>query len=427
MVNVRNGGGDNELSLDTWMALLAGGNPWTSDVQRRSAWSRLLSLVAAIAIVATIATIWRSRRMSALDTSLLPITVGTIALCLLLATALLRLTRQGPLSTNLAVNVVGRGALIAAVCLSIYALMPGWQAMWSTTFAVAVGVDASLTCMDLGWRPRPLLWYRDFLRSGFHLGIVGALIATLVVGGDSRLSVALPLYACMHVWICTALGTVWIIGSIHRGDQDERHQAIADVIENERRQRAHWLHDDVCAQLRLVSLKVQTDAATQAEIVQLLDDFDHQLRLRQLDELFGSGSVRVAELLQPYIRNAQNHGVHIEHVPGFEEAAVVLSEAEARLFARAANVLTANALNAGATTISYEVTTSSNRLLLSVSDDGPGFTLSDVPHGRGLWSLIDDLRPGGIEIARSELGGAIVIASLPHQERVNRGQHLARR
>lgn len=426
-MDVRNGGGDNEFSLDTWVALLAGSNPWTNDEQSSTAWSRLLSLVSAIAIVATMGTIWRSGRGSGNEMSPVAIAVGTIALCLLLASALLRLTRRRPLSRSLAVNVVGRSMLIAAVCLSIYALLPGWQALWSTTFAVALGVDASLTCMDLGWRARPTIWYRNFLRSGFHLGVLGALIATFVFGGGRRLSIALPLYVCIHVWLCTALVTVWIIGSIHRGDQAERQQAIADVVEDERRQRAHWLHDDVCAQLRLVSLKVQTDAATQGDIVQLLDDFDHQLRLRQLDELFGAGSVRIAELLQPYIRNAQNHGVNIAHVPAFEEAAVILSEAEARLFARAANVLTANALNVGATTISYDVTTSAKRLLLSVSDNGPGFTLSDVPHGRGLWSLIDDLHPGGVEITTSELGGATVIASILHEERTNRGQHLARR
>jgi signal transduction histidine kinase len=97
------------------------------------------------------------------------------------------------------------------------------------------------------------------------------------------------------------------------------------------------------------------------------------------------------------------------------------------LFARAANVLTSNALNSGARTISYDVSDSANYLRLSISDDGPGFSLSDVPHGRGLWTLIDDLKPGGIEITPSESGGATVIASVPHLRRSDRGQHLARR
>jgi signal transduction histidine kinase len=353
--------------------------------------------------------------------------VGSIALCLLLTYPLLRLAGRRPWSRSLTANVLTRTVLSAALCICIYAVLPGWEVLWSTGIALAVGIDASLTCMDLGWQARPLIWYRNFLRSGFHLGIVGALIATVVVPGGTRLAVEVPLYVCMHVWLAAALTTVWLAGYIHSGEQLERQLAISDVIAGERRDRAHWLHDDVCAQLRLVSLKVQTDASSTDEIVQLLDEFDHQLRLRQLDELFGSGSIRVAELLQPYIRNAQNHGVTIEQVPDFDEAAALLSENEARLFARAVNVLTSNALNVGATSIAYNVRNTAEYLHLSVSDNGPGFSLSQVPHGRGLWGLINDLRPGGIEITTSASGGATVIASVPHRKRSERGQHLARR
>ncbi len=421
-------GGDNEFSLDTWVALLAGSSPWVSDEQSSSAWSRLLSFIEAIAVVSCIGTIWQSPNADArFGPPHLAAIFATVALGLLLIYPLLRLTHHRPWSKNLAVNLITRTSLFGVLCISIYAALPGWQVLWSTGFALAVGIDAWLTCLDLGWPARPFVWYRNFLRSGFHLGIVGALIATFVVPHGTSLGVEIPLYVCLQVWLGLALCTVWLAGYIHRGEQIEQQQAIAEVIEGERRLRAHWLHDDVCAQLRLVSLKVQTDGASREEIVRLLDEFDHQLRLRQLDELFGAGSVRVAELLQPYIRDAQNHGVNIDRVPGFDQAAVVLSEDAARLFARAANVLTSNALNSGARTISYDVSDSANYLRLSISDDGPGFSLSDVPHGRGLWTLIDDLKPGGIEIQPSESGGATVIASVPHQKRSDRGQHLARR
>ena len=176
-----------------------------------------------------------------------------------------------------------------------------------------------------------------------------------------------------------------------------------------------------------MSLRLQTNSVTTEGAVDLLNEFDHQIRLRQLDELFGAGVVRLAEVLQPYIRHAQNHGVEILGVPAFEDASLQLEEPSARLMARTASVLTSNALNAGATAISYRVQTSAGQVHLSIADNGPGLHLADIPHGRGLWTLSQDLKPGGLAIEPNPGGGTIVTATIPYTESDHRVLHPARR
>jgi signal transduction histidine kinase len=416
--------GGNEFSLDTWIALLAGPNPWINGDEPIESWTRLLCFVETFAMAVTASTLLTADGNGTTDHRIATYT-GTLAIALLAIQPITRLLGRPPRVRSMHTNLVARAVLFATLCFSISVVLPGWNALWSSSFAVAVGIDASLSCKELGWEANPRRWYLNFLRSGFHLGIIGALAATIVLG--SRESVVLPVFACIHLWAATSMITLWVVSNFHRGQLHERADAIAEVVEAERRQRAHWLHDDVCAQLRLVSLKVQTNTTTHDEIVELLDDFDHQLRLRQLDELLGAGRVRVAELLQPYIRNAQNHGVTINGVPSFEEAALALPEASARLAARAANVLTANAINAGATTISFEVSRDDRFLSLTVMDDGPGFNLSEIPHGRGLWTLAEDLKPGGIEVSPGAERGVSVTATIPISERRTRVNDLARR
>jgi len=352
---------------------------------------------------------------------------ATISLSLLMVTPLMRATRRSPWPRGINVNFWGRATLVVVAALSIYGLLPGWRALWSAPLAIAMGVEASLTCSELGWQARPWLWYRRFLVSGFQLGIVGALAAVLIAGGSSRLAFAVPIFACLHLWAITETITLSISSALQHDADVEMEAALADSIEDERRQRAHWLHDDVCAELRLVSLKLQTDVATKEEVVGLLNDFDHRLRLRQLEELFGAGRVRLVEVMQPYIRHAQNHGVRIDGVPGFKHSAITLNEREARWAARAVSILTSNCLNVGATVISYDAQVADGMLHLIVSDDGPGFNLSDIPLGRGLWTLSDDLKPGGVAVTPGDDGGAKVTVSIPWTERRGRGLNPARR
>lgn len=417
--------GAEDMSLDTWLALVAGPAPWWSDEREEMGWSRLFALGQVVVTLLGIALVIAASEQTGSDATTASIGL-VVALGLITVQPIMCLLGLQPRPRAVWPNVIGRFVLMIGAWYAIRTVLPGWHAMWSTPTAAALGIDVVSTCRQLGWRPRAVLWYRNFLASGFNLGITGAVVATLVAASHSTFVIALQNFVSVQAWALTAAATVWLYSHLQNEVLAERATETAQFVAAERRARAHWLHDDICAQLRLVSLKISTDNASQTEALQMLDDLDHHLRLRQLEELFGAGTVRVGEVLQPFIRHAQGRGVTIEGVPAFDRAATALPEPAARLAARAAGVLTSNALNAGATAISFHVETNDDTLLLTVDDDGPGFSLHDIPDGRGLSMLIDDLRPGTLSVAARSERGSSVTATIHITERTSNGQHPSR-
>lgn len=376
------------------------------------AWVRMLSF-GQLLVTATTILIAFAAHEGDLHRASIGLAAASFALLLLAVQPVQRLFALQPWPRGVASNLVLRVGLLVVAWLGIYSVLPGWSALWSTPAAISLGLDVAITCIELGWKPRTAQWYRHLLLSRFHLGMVGALVATFFARSADTTDVVLPLFFWVHAWAATAVLTLWVAGQMQSADAGERLAAVASVVESEHRERAHWLHDDVCAELRLVSLTVQTASSTKDEIIRLLDDFDHRLRLRQLDELLGAGRVRIAEVLQPFIRHAQNAGIEISGVPDFEQAALTLSGTSARLAARAASVLTSNALSAGAKSVWFRVARDAGTVLLSVSDNGRGFQLADAPPGRGLWSLNQDLGEGGLEVHERTGGGSTVVARIP--------------
>ena len=181
------------------------------------------------------------------------------------------------------------------------------------------------------------------------------------------------------------------------------------TVRDEHRRSAHWLHDDIASRLRVVSLRLQHDEPSIPEIAALLDDLDFQLRLRQLDELLSSGTVRLAEVLQPYVRRAQSHGVTVERVPSFETASEQVDAETGRTFRRAAAILTSNSLNAGARHISFDVEVRHDTISVAVTDDAGGFELSEISQGRGLWGLRADLGQDHVHVTPTTDGSTVEI------------------
>jgi signal transduction histidine kinase len=72
-------------------------------------------------------------------------------------------------------------------------------------------------------------------------------------------------------------------------------------------------------------------------------------------------------------------------------------------------------MNAGATELSFAVEIGDGRLRLTVRDNGPGVTHDMIHDGRGLWTLDQDLKPGGISVLTMDSGGA-VCAEIPLQQ-----------
>jgi signal transduction histidine kinase len=388
-----------------WLALAAGAAPWRSGDDPRSSVHRLVGFIEVGALLTSLGTVWAPSLGA--DRSFTPAAIASVSVIALLIDPVLLVFRRPPVSRNVPFYLFVHGAMLVLVGLCLLAVLPGWAALFSLSLGVALGADASLTMLDLGWSPRPLQWWVDFFTSPLHIGIVGGFVAAAVAGRASTLQDLLPIYVTIQLWFIVALLTAWCIADVVAHLEDDRLAIAADIRKEENRRRAHWLHDDVCAQLRAITLRVQTAETDSNAIVRMLDDLDHQIRLRQLNEFSAAGPVTVAEVLQPYIRRAQNLGVRIAAVPGYEEGSVELDETEARRLARAAGVLSSNAVNAGAGALRFDISTDGAALRLTITDDGPGLRAADVPAGRGLWTLGRELAPGGITVLDVDVGAAV--------------------
>ena len=408
-----------EGSADRWLALLAGRNTWQDAERDVDPAARSLALLEVTALAAAFTSVF-------LVAQFRPRAGGTwfsSATIVLLCSAPLALV--GPIRTacglvsvsrTASVNVLGRTALGILVSASVFALAPTWWAMFSWPIGVALGCDAALTATVIGWRPRPVQWWSSVFLSPFHLGTIGGITGATLARTDAVLDNVLPIYATLHVWLLTACAAAWMCQRVVERQRRMLEQARADTIRDEHRRSAHWLHDDICAQLRLVTLQVQTGEVSMHEVGGLLDELDFALRLRQLDELIESGSVRLAEVLQPFLRKAQNYGVVVERVPSYDLASTEVDHDTGVAFRRAAAVLTSNALNAGATSLCFDVAIHQGFLELTVTDDAGGFDPADITAGRGLWSLRHDLGPDNLTVERVGYGSR-VRALVPNKQR----------
>ncbi|HEX8804606.1 MAG TPA: hypothetical protein VF743_10440, partial [Acidimicrobiales bacterium] len=126
------------------------------------------------------------------------------------------------------------------------------------------------------------------------------------------------------------------------------------------------------------------------------------------------GEAQLAELLQPYVRLAQDHDVTVVEVPRFEEAAITVHSDAGWLVQRALGVLVPNAIAAGAQHLAFRVSSGRDGFAIEVEDDAGGFDLAHVPAGRGLDGLQRDLGPGGMTCVRVD-GGSRVCVMIPQE------------
>lgn len=405
-------------SADRWVALLVGNEMWADGEQQPGAVTRLSASVELGALLVSIGTVWAHR--VAVDTRTHSNWVRVAPLIFTAACAVMAI---GPIRTALGRHPPGRSfarqlgsrtVLIAVVVATAFATVPGWWALTLWPFGVVLGVDAAITSWAIGWFPTPLRAYTAYLRSPVHLGLLGGLLGAFVFRGwRIGLRSALPIYAAFQIWGLVGTVTVSWLGVQSRRERNQLDKASVDAVNDQHRRAAHWLHDDICAELRLVALQVQRRDADLDDVERMLDNLDHQLRLRQLDELLESGSVRLAEVIQPYLRRAQLHAV-IHDVPSFDQASPIVDSETGRLLGRAAAVLTSNALNAGARILGFTIESTSTSVTIAVSDDAGGFPTKELPPGRGLWSLRNDPRIDTLTIDDISDGSRVCITiSLP--------------
>lgn len=351
-----------------------------------------------------------------LDTSTrpwIPVVAALVAtaglLAVLVRPLLLALGRRRPLPHPGRVAAF-RFTVSAALYLSIVIVLPGWRSLAAWPLGVAGGADAILTRWALGLPFHPGRWWAGLVRSPVMAGIGAGLVVTLLFENTREQTFTTVMsFAALMLCLVAAWGTMWLLDTI-RTHLDER---VADAVtrarREEHRRRAHWLHDDVCAELQLTSLRLRTGRTSPDQVASELADLDHRLRVRQTDELIASGDARMAELVQPALRRVQAAGVRLAEVPSLDDANVQLRPHEARLFTRMVGALVSNAVNAGATELSVLLHHHGDRISVTVVDDAGGFPDTPLPPGRGLERLVNDLGPGSLSIEPTPVGSKVTL------------------
>ncbi|MEM8619429.1 MAG: hypothetical protein AAGF73_06875 [Actinomycetota bacterium] len=404
--------------IDFWIAVAAGEHVWADPDKEVGIVDRVVTVteIASLAVVVTIAVVRLAT--TPLDGLALVAPWVVIVGAALLAVRPLRVRldrrRAGRLWSSFALRVTVVIAILASMATApvVVALMSLWP------FAFALGAEAAACAWEVGFKIWPGQWCRTFVTSAFHFGIVVAsVVALFVLGWQRGFEVIAPVYLGGALVVILGSFFAGVLDRFRRTVLHHEQAVVAEAASDAHRRSAHWLHDDVSSALKLTELQIRRGGVSLESIADSLAELDHRIRLRQLDELYMSGSVRLAEVLQPFVRNAQSQGVAICDVPTFDDVSVVVDERLGRTFGRAVSVLTSNALLAGATELGFKVTSSPEAITLQVIDNAGGFDLSEAPAGRGLWQLKLDLGAGGIEVAPNGAGSTVTVTMPRDHER----------
>ena len=299
-------------------------------------------------------------------------------------------------------------AIVAIVCGA--ALLPNRALIGTWPLGVALGLDLVRTASMLGITIDPRDLIRRALFFPLHLGVLLGIV--LVVWADPPSLDRFRLLALYLTGIgLTIVGTATItVANRELRLQQEWLEAQRRLVaSSEFRSRGHWLHDDVCAELRHARLRLESGAIDPADVAAELDDLDHRLRLRQLDEFIGAGDVRVAEVVQPFLRRLQQQGVTIVESPTLDTAGRSVPGASARAIRRVLAVTFANSVEAGARCVALRLAWDESVLILEVEDDAGGNPDGALQPGRGLDGLANDLGAGGL-VLRQGIAGLVVEA-----------------
>lgn len=329
--------------------------------------------------------------------------VGGVTLILAISPTLawpygLRPATMGPIHQLAALRVAA--AMIVIGCwtalLGPIAPLPAWP------LGSVVGCECMLTAWALGVELSGPAWWWRFQRSSVHAGVVLVCVVA-VAAGPERLGEVLAVFLTFQVITLAAAVTCQGLTTM-RDVFDRRDARLRRVALAEGHKRlAYWIHNAVTTPLRDLRLRLQAGELSPAAIVAALERSEHELRLRQIDEVLATGTIELAELLQPHVRRAQESGVVITEVPRFGEAGVAVEGDVGRLVHRALDVLVPNAIAAGARRLAFRITTEPG-VTVEVEDDAGGFDLAAVPAGRALHRLQRDLGDDRLTCTRTPYG-----------------------
>jgi hypothetical protein len=392
---------DRSSRLDLWFAVAAGPGPWL-DGQRLRPLDQLVvaagmgsALAVGLAVTSTAAA---SLEFGGPGLALFGLTLA--ALLVVLFTTSPRLAALGPRP----VVVARAGAALGVLALTVKAF-GSVQPLLLSGFGPAAGAHATATLRVVGAEVRWQDALRRFSTSTVHAGVLtGGVILAVLPATRSLRGDALDLGLALYALIATSTLTLAVLSRHRRriaAGEDDHTAALRSAIH---RDHAHWLHDDVCSELGYLRLRLQDGSVDHAALRQSLDDLDHRLRIRQIDEILEGGPARLGEIMQPYIRVAQTNGVELTEVPTYETGAMLLPPDAGRHLQRAMGVLTANAIQAGARRIAIRTWLEAGGLVVEVEDDAGGFDATTRIPGRGLDGLDRELGPGRLELTGTERG-----------------------
>jgi signal transduction histidine kinase len=322
--------------------------------------------------------------------------------------------RAVALPTMVFVSVRLAGLVAFAIGWTVLAPGPLTVLIWP--LGVYIGTETAITEMIIE-HPHPVqAGIIEVLTSPVHTGLLAGFVGAAVIGRGSAVEIAIEAVVAIETLIVSGVATRAAINRLSYAEQERTDRVRAEERSIERHRRAHWIHDEVCADLRSVKLQLASGPMTAAQIDAELDELDHRLRLRQLDEIIAGGDVTAAELIQPYLRRAQSAGVALVDVPRYEEASVKMPARQAEILRRAVAGLVNNALAAGTTTLAIRLSHGTGDIAVTVEDDAGGFDLSAVPAGRGLSALADEVGSDNVRVTRSPTG-AIVEVRIPWNDR----------
>ena len=403
--------------LDPWLALLAGDRVWNDDDDPPDAKRRVAGGLELVALTFVVSLLWVVvvRRVGIggeRTPAAMPAAVATVAAAALaVRPATIVLGRRSEPAAFVP-RIMWRGLCFLTLAVAIVVQMPGWPVVAAWAVGIVVGADVMLSAWALGIEARPVRWWRHFLLSPLHFGVIGALAAVALMPNylPHFWSLVGP-YLALHIGLVMAVLTSRGLASVSEQLDVELQAARRSAAVQERRHRAHWLHDDVLAEIRLTTLRMQSGVRSSSQIVSDLEELDHRLRIRQLDELYQGDLIRLADIMQPHVRRAQTLGVSFTAMPSLDAAGRRVDPDTGRLFGRAVSVLLSNAINAGARSVALGIDADEHGIQLRVADDAGGFDFERMPPGHGLDHLADEM--GRANLTRIGLpGGSLMMADI---------------
>lgn len=405
--------GDDRLEGDLRLALLTGAAGWRD---RNSTYSpaELAALVVLVSmILASVSVLLMAAALPADDAAVSGgarwLAAGGAAVTLVLGVAPTlawplgwRPRRPGKMLAMAVVRVVA--AMIIVGCWTALMGPLAWVAIWP--LGGVVGCECLLTAWALGVTPSGAgLWWR-FQRSSIHVGVLLVSLVVAIARPDLLWPVVSVLLTFQVVAFMVGLTAVVLV-ALRAAFDDHDGRLAAEVTRESHGRLAYWLHNAVTTPLRHLRLRVQAGLLTMPEVAAALEQHEHELRRRQLDEEFATGRVGVAQLVQLQVRRAEDQGLRVVRVPRFSEAAPTVDAEVGRLVQRVLDVLVPNAIAAGAGELGFDITIDGGAVVVEVEDDAGGFHLAAVPAGRALDGLQRDLGEGQVTVAGTDRGSVV--------------------